>query len=173
MEDSLIDEIVELDDPRPPGSAIVNAGAVIAVLLGFPSFFISVFGVAGVLTGQKIVAGFLGALWGYMAVVGSYELLRRKYDWVRGYHHRDRHLLAGTLAVSSGLVIGAALHETMPVIAIVPALSAIKQANLGRDNKYLSWIHIGVLAAGVAAAVWFYNDGIIGKVLIERVEALP
>lgn len=172
-EDSLIDNISGHEDPRPRGNAIVNSGAVIAVLLGIPSFFIGLFGVFGVVTGQKLVAGALGGLWGYMAVMGSYELLRRKFDWERGRKHRDRNLLAGTIAVSSGLVIGGALHESMPVLAIVPALSAIKQANLGRTNSYLSWIHAAILATGAIVAYWFFSDGVIGKVLLERVEALP
>ena len=143
------------------------------MLLGIPSFFIGVFGAFGVLTGQKLVAGSLGALWGYMASVGAYELNRRKFDWDRGRRHADRHLLAGTIAVSSGLVLSGALHETMPVLAIIPALSAIKQANDGHDTKLWSMIHAVVLAAGAAVGYWLYVDGIIGKGWLDRIAALP
>lgn len=143
------------------------------MLLGIPSFFIGVFGAFGVLSGQKLVAGSLGALWGYMASVGAYELNRRKFDWDRGRRHADRNLLAGTLAVSTGLVLSGALHETMPVLAIVPALSAIKQANDGHDGRRWSFIHAVVLASGAALGYWLYVDGIIGKVWIDRVAALP
>ena len=143
------------------------------MLLGIPSFFIALFGAVGVLTGGKLVAGILGAAWGYLAVAGAYELNRRKFDWARGSQYSDRHLLAGTLAVSTGLVISGALHQTMPALAIVSALSAVIQANDGHEKKYLSLIHATVLAAGLGVAVWFYIDGVIGKVLLERLEALP
>ncbi len=151
----------------------MNAGAVIAVLLGIPSFFIALFGAVGVLTGGKLIAGILGAGWGYLAVTGAYELNRRKFGWARGSQYSDRHLLAGTVAVSTGLVISGAMHQTMPALAIVSALSAVIQANDGHDKKYLSLIHAIVLAAGLGVAIWFYIDGVIGKVLLERVEALP
>ena len=151
----------------------MNAGAVIAVLLGIPSFFIALFGAVGVLTGGKLIAGVLGAAWGYLAVAGAYELNRRKFGWVRGSQYSDRHLLAGTVAVSTGLVISGAMHQTMPALAIVSALSAVIQANDGHAEKYLSLIHATVLAAGLGVAIWFYTDGVIGKVLLESVEALP
>ena len=143
------------------------------MLLGIPSFFIALFGAVGVLTGGKLVAGILGAAWGYLAVAGAYELNRRKFDWARGSQYSDRHLLAGTLAVSTGLVISGALHQTMPALAIVSALSAVIQANDGHEKKYLSLLHATVLAAGLGVAVWFYTNGVIGKVLLERLEALP
>ena len=143
------------------------------MLLGIPSFFIALFGAVGVLTGGKLVAGILGAAWGYLAVAGAYELNRRKFDWARGSQYSDRHLLAGTLAVSTGLVISGAMHQTMPALAIVSALSAVIQANDGHEKKYLSLIHATVLAAGLGVAVWFYTDSVIGKVLLERLEALP
>jgi len=100
-------------------------------------------------------------------------LNRRKFHWLRGSKHCDRNLLAGTLAVSTGMVISGAMHETMPALAIVPALSAIRQANDGHDKKYLSLIHIAILTAGIGIGIWFYTDGVIGKVLLERVDALP
>ena len=159
--------------PRSPGGAIVNAGAVIAVLLGIPCLFIGIFGAVGVITGQKFVAGSLGAVWGYLAVSGAYELNRRKFGWIRGSKHRDQHLLAGTLAVSTGLVVSGALHESMPALAIVCVLSAIKQANDGRDTKYLAWIHATLLLAGIAAGIWFYRSGGFGKALLERLAMLP
>ncbi len=143
------------------------------MLLGIPSFFISLFGVAGVLTGEKLVAGTLGALWGYMASVGTWELLRRKFDWDRGRRYADRNLLAGTIAVSTGLMLSGALHETMPVLAIIPALSAIKQANDGHDSKTMSRIHAAILSVGLGIGIWFFMDGIIGKLLIERIEMMP
>lgn len=143
------------------------------MLLGIPSFFIALFGAVGVLTGGKLIAGVLGAAWGYLAVAGAYELNRRKFGWVRGSQYSDRHLLAGTVAVSTGLVISGAMHQTMPALAIVSALSAVIQANDGHDKKYLSLIHATVLAAGLGVAIWFYTDGVIGKVLLESVEALP
>ena len=127
----------------------------------------------GALSGEKIIAGSLGTLWAYLAVVGSYELNRRKFNWIRGTLYRDRHLLAGTLATSAGLVISGALDETMPALAIVPALSAIIQANDGHEKKYRRLIHVAVLLVGIVIGIWLYNDGAIGKVLLERIEALP
>jgi hypothetical protein len=157
----------------PTGNTIVNAGAVIAVLLGIPCLFIGVYGVIGVLTGQKIVAGTLGATWGYLAVAGMYELNRRKFDWARGKKHSDLHLLGGTVAVATGLVMSGAMHETMPALAIVPALSAITQANDGHDHKTMFFVHLVVLLVGAGIGIWFYTDGIIGTVLMDSIAALP
>jgi hypothetical protein len=151
----------------------VNAGAVIAVLLGIPCFFIGIYGAAGVLSGQKIVGGAFGAIWGYLAVAGMYELNRRKFDWSRGRKYADMHLLAGTIAVASGLVISGALHESMPVLALVPALSAVKQADEGHDSKALFFVHLAILLSGIGVGVWFYEDGVIGTVLLDRVAELP
>jgi hypothetical protein len=151
----------------------VNAGAVIAVLLGIPCFFIFIYGVAGVLTGQKMIGGTLGAVWAYLAVAGMYELNRRKFGWARGKRFSDLHLLGGTLAVASGLILSGALHETMPALAIVPALSALKQANDGHDNNVLFIVHLAVLLAGVGIGIWFYRDGVIGGVLLDRLTQLP
>ena len=131
------------------------------------------FALTGLLSGENMVASFLGAMWAYLTVVGAYELNRRKFNWLRGSHRSDPHLLAGTPAASTGLVISGALHETMPVLAIVPALSAIMQANDGHEKKYRSLIHSAVLLVGVVIGIWFYRDGLIGKVLLERLEALP
>ncbi len=80
-------------------TSIVNAGAVIAVLLGLPCVFIFLYGLAGVITGKKIIAGMMGAAWAGMAVIGAYELNRRKFAWQKGAQHADLHLLAGTIAV--------------------------------------------------------------------------
>ncbi len=145
----------------------------IAVLLGVPIIFIGIYGVVGVVTGGKLVAGLLGVAWSYLAVAGAYELNRRKFNWSRGRRHSDWHLFAGTLAVSFGLVISGAIDETMPLLAIVPALSAIKQSNNGHEKKYRSWVHAAVLAAGLGVGIWFYVDGIIGKVIMEKIVALP
>lgn len=108
-----------------------------------------------------------------MAVVGAYELNRRKFNWSRGSKHADQQLIAGSLAVSIGLVISGAMHETMPVLAVIPALSAIKQANDGHEKKHLAWIHASMLIAGLGIGVWFYTDGVIGQVLLQRILALP
>ena len=143
------------------------------MLLGIPCFFIGVYGVAGVVSGGQLVAGLLGALWSYLAVVGAYELIRRKFNWSRGGRHSDQHLFAGTLAVSFGLVISGAIHETMPVLAIVPALSAMKQASDGHNNKHMSWVHAAVLTAGIGTAIWFYLDGVIGQVMMQKIVSLP
>ena len=155
------------------GGAIINVGAVLAVLLGLPAMFIGMFGAAGVITGQKLVAGTLGALWGYCAAAGTYELNRRKFDWSRGRRFADVNLLAGSFAVSTGLMVSGALHETMPILAIVPALSAIKQASDGHDTRLLSYVHAAVLLTGFGVGAWFYRDGIVGSVLLERIAALP
>jgi len=160
-------------DSRPPGNFIINAGAIVAALMCLPGFFIGVYGLFGILTGEQLVAGFLGAVWSYLAVAGTYELNRRKFGWQRGTRYRDRHLLAGTIAASVGLIVSGAIHETMPGLAILPALSAILQANDGHDKKYLAVIHSLVLATGIGIAVWFYGDGTIGDVLLERIEAMP
>lgn len=143
------------------------------MLLGIPSLVIGIYGFVGAITGTKIIAGSFGALWGYLAVVGCYELNRRKFNWDRGRRHSDRHLLCGTIAVSSGLMISGAMHETMPALAIVPALSAIMQANDGHERKYLFFVHATIFAAGVSFAIWIYSNGIIGKLWLERVESWP
>lgn len=155
------------------GGVIINAGAVIAVLLAIPSLFIGLFGAVGVITGQKLVAGGLGAAWGYMAVAGTYELNRRKFNWTRGSKHGDVHLLAGSTAVAIGLIIGGSVHETMPALAVVPALSAIKQASDGRPGKFLSVIHATILVAGLVIGAWLYNDKVTGSVLLGRIAAMP
>ena len=162
----------ERDDTLPPGNFIVNAGAVMAVLLAIPSLFIGLFGFAGVITGQKLLAGGLGTAWGYMAVVGAYELNRRKFNWIHGSKYRDQHLLAGSLAVAIGLAVGGAVHETMPALAIVPALSAIKQANDGHEWKVMSLVHAMLLLAGIGAAMWLNskNDTLL---ILERIAAMP
>ena len=145
----------------------------IAVLLGFPIIFIGVYGVVGVVTGGKLVAGLLGIAWSYLAVAGAYELNRRKFNWSRGRRHRDRHLFAGALAVSFGLMVSGAIHETMPLLAIVPALSAMKQANNGHEKRHRSWVHAAVLTAGLGVGIWFYVDGFIGQVIMQKIVALP
>ena len=143
------------------------------MLLGIPCFFIGVYGVVGVVTGGQLVAGLLGALWSYLAVVGAYELIRRKFNWSRGSSHSDQHLFAGTLAVSFGFVISGAIHETMPILAIVPGLSAMKQASDGHEMKHMSWVHAAVLTAGLGTGIWFYLDGVIGQVIMQKIVALP
>jgi len=136
-------------------------------------FFIGLYGLAGILTGGKLVGGALGALWSYMAVAGAYELNRRKFDWLRGKAYSDQHLLAGTAAVSFGLMISGALHETMPALAIIPALSATLQANDGHEKKFFSLIHAAILIAGIGIGIWFYNGSGIGQILIHKIESLP
>jgi hypothetical protein len=163
----------ERGDGIPSGNFIVNTGAVMAVLLAIPSLFIGLFGFAGVITGQKLVAGGLGAAWGYMAVVGAYELSRRKFNWIHGSKYRDHHLLAGSLAVAIGLAVGGAVHETMPALAIVPALSAIKQASDRHEWKVLSLVHAMLLLAGIGAAMWLYSENDTGIVMLERIAAMP
>ena len=133
------------------------------MLLGVPCFFIGIYGVVGVITGGKLVAGFLGVVWSYLVVVGAYELNRRKFNWSRGSEHSDQHLFAGTLAVSFGLVISGAIHETMPVLAIVPALSAIKQANDGHERKHWARVHAAVLATGLGIGNSKFKEILIGN----------
>ena len=135
--------------------------------------FIGLFGAIGVITGEKLVAGTFGAVWAYLATVGAYELNRRKFAWSRGRKYSGRHLLAGTLAASMSLVISGAMNESMPALVIVPALSAIMQANDGHEKKYLALIHAAVLFAGVGVGIWFYANGMIGKLLLETVAAMP
>lgn len=135
--------------------------------------FVGLYGVAGVVTGDKLIAGFLGAVWGYMAVAGSYELNRRKFNWIRGSQQADQHLLLGTLAVSFGLAVSGAIQESMPALAIIPVLSAIKQANDGHKTKIMAWIHATILAIGTGTGIWFYTDEVIGQSLLFRIEALP
>lgn len=173
MENAPINELPGQDRPKAPGNVIITTGAVIAVLLGIPSFIIGLYGAVGVITGDKLIAGSFGALWGYLAVAGAYELNRRKFNWDRGRRYSDRHLFCGTIAVSAGLVISGAMHETMPAVALVPALSAVIQANDGHRRKYRFYVHAAILAAGVSFAIWIYSNGIIGKVWLERVESLP
>ena len=163
----------DLDESVSTSGAIVNAGAVFAVLLGIPCFFMGVFGAVGFLTGDKLIAGGLGALWGYMAASGAYELNRRKFDWERGRSRKDLHLLAGTIAVSSGLVISGAMYEFMPALAIVCVVSAIKQANDGHEAKHRSKIHTAILISGIIGGVWLYRNNEIGKLMLERLETLP
>jgi hypothetical protein len=163
-EESRINETLEQEQAKAPGNVIITTGAVIAVLLGIPSLIMGLFAAVNVITGEKLFAGLLGTLWSYLAVSGCYELNRRKFDWDRGRQYSDRHLLCGTVAVSAGLAISGAMHETMPALAIVPALSAIIQANDGHERKYRFYIHAAVLAVGLSIAIWFYVNGIIGKV---------
>ena len=172
-EDSLINEVLEHDQAKPPGNVIITVGAVIAVLLGIPSLIMGLFAFVNLITGEKIIAGLFGTLWSYLAVSGCYELNRRKFDWDRGRRFSDRHLLCGTIAVSAGLVISGAMHETMPGLAIVPALSAMMQANDGHEKKYRLYIHAVILAVGLSFAIWIYTNGIIGKVWLEQVETWP
>jgi hypothetical protein len=61
----------------------------------------------------------------------------------------------------------------MPLLAMVSALSAMKQANDGHTKKYRSWIHAATLATGLGIGVWFYMDGVIGLVLMQKIVALP
>ena len=157
----------------PGRNSIVNAGAVIAVLLGIPCFFIGAYGAVGVISGGKLVGGALGAFWGYLVVIGAYELNRRKFNWDKGRNHSDQHLLAGTVAVSTGLVVAGAINETMPALAIVPALSAVVQANDGHERKHLFWVHAAILTTGIAIGIWFYSNGDIGNVLLQRIQELP
>jgi len=70
-------------------------------------------------------------------------------------------------------MISGGLNETMPALVIVPAVSAIMQANDGHDSKYLALLHAAILVAGISIGIWLYADGIIGEVLIERFAALP
>ena len=137
-ENSLTNDIPEHGHARKPGNVIITTGAVIAVLLGIPSVFMGLFAVVQVITGDKLIAGSLGVLWAYLSTTGAYELNRRKFDWDRGRQYSDRHLLAGTIAVSTGLAISGAMHETMPGLAVVPALSAILQANDGHEKNTAS-----------------------------------
>jgi len=108
-----------------------------------------------------------------MAEAGAYELNRRKFNWARGRKYSDGHLLAGTVAVSTGIMISGALHETMPMLSIVPALSAIKQADDGHERHHRSLIHLAVTIAGLGIGIWFFIDGIIGGVLLEKIGISP
>lgn len=157
----------------PGRSTIVTVGAVIAVLLAIPGFFIGMYGVVGVLSGSELVGGTLGALWGYGVVAGTYELIRRKFDRDKWRQYADRHLLAGTAAVSMGLVVSGAIHETMPGLALLPALSAMIQANDGHERKYRVWIHVAVLATGIAIGIWIFRNPWIADVIIRKMESLP
>ena len=66
-----MNNIREPDVSKSTGGAIVNAGAVIAVLLAIPCVFMGIYGAVGVITGQKLIAGGLGALWAYLAIIGT------------------------------------------------------------------------------------------------------
>ncbi len=169
----LIKKLTEHHDSKPTGNVIVNTGAVIAVLLGIPSLLIGLFAATGVISGEKMVAGSLGTVWAYLAVVGAYELNRRKFNWSRGTQYSDRHLLAGTAAAAVALAISGAMHESMPALVIAPAISAIMQANDAHENKYRSLLHSAVLLAGGGIGIWLYNAGAMGQALLERFEALP
>lgn len=173
MENAPLNELPGQDRPTAAANVIITTGAVIAVLLGIPSFFIGLYGAVGVITGSKLITGSFGAIWGYLAVTGAYELNRRKFDWERGRRFSDRHLMCGTIAVSIGLVISGAMHETMPALALVPAVSAVIQANDGHKRKHRFYIHATILATGIAIATWIYSNGIIGKIWLERIETWP
>lgn len=173
MENAPLNELPGQDRPTAAANVIITTGAVIAVLLGIPSFFIGLYGAVGVITGSKLITGSFGAIWGYLAVTGAYELNRRKFDWERGRRFSDRHLMCGTIAVSIGLVISGAMHETMPALALVPAVSAVIQANDGHKRKHRFYIHATILATGIAIATWIYSNGIMGKIWLERIETWP
>lgn len=157
----------------PGRNTIITVGAVIAVLLAIPGFFIGLYGVVGILSGNKLIGGALGTLWGYGVVAGTYELIRRKFDMDKWRKYSDQHLLAGTIAVSAGMIVSGAIHETMPALALVSALSAIIQANDGHDNKVWAWIHVAVLGTGIAIGTWIYNNSWVGSALLQRIESLP
>jgi hypothetical protein len=72
-----------------------------------------------------------------------------------------------------GLIVSGAINETMPALAIVPALSALAHANDGHDSRTLSLVHLAVLIGGAGIGIWFYTDGIIGGVLLDKIAALP
>lgn len=173
MDNAPINDLPGEVRPKVPGSAIITTGAVIAVLLGIPSLVIGIYGVVGVITGDKLIAGSFGAIWGYLAVTGCYELVRRKFGWDRGSRYSDRHLLCGTIAVSAGLMISGAMHETMPALSIVPALSAVIQANDGHRRKHRFFVHAAILATGASVAIWIYSNGILGKIWLERIADWP
>jgi hypothetical protein len=61
----------------------------------------------------------------------------------------------------------------MPILAIIPALSATVQANDGHDKKFRLWIHAATLVTGMVIGTWFYIDGVIGDVLLQRLVDLP
>jgi hypothetical protein len=61
----------------------------------------------------------------------------------------------------------------MPAVAIVPAISAIKQANDGHKGKFLSVIHAILLLGGIGAAMWIYPDKDAGLAILERIAAMP
>jgi hypothetical protein len=61
----------------------------------------------------------------------------------------------------------------MPALAIVPALSAIKQASDRREWKVLSLVHAMLLLAGIGAAMWLYSENDTGIVMLERIAAMP
>ena len=157
----------------PGRSTLTTVGAVIAVLLAIPGFFIGLYGLVGLLSLQQIVAGALGAFWGYGVVMGTYELIRRKYDRDKWREYADRHLLVGTIAVAMGLIFSGATRETMPGLAIVPALSAIIQANDGHEKKYRAWIHTAVLATGIGFGIYIYNNRRVAYWLEGIFEAMP
>ena len=143
------------------------------MLLGVWCIPIGIYGLIGVITGQKIVAGLLGTAWSYMAVVGTYELVRRKFNRDRGRKFADWHLLAGTIAVSTGLMISGSVDQTLPALVIVPALSAISQASDGHQGKLFTWLHAALLASGIGVGIWMYRDGVTGGAILERIAAMP
>jgi hypothetical protein len=120
-----------------------------------------------------VAAGLVATIWSYMVVTGAHELLRRKFDWARGRKYSNEHLLAGTVAVCVGIIVGGAFHETMPMLAIVPALSAIKQASDGHETKRMSLVHLAITVVGLSIGTWFYIDGVIGGVLLEKIGISP
>lgn len=157
----------------PGRSTLITVGTVIAGLLAIPGVFIGLYGLYGLLSLQQIVAGALGTFWGYGAVMGTYELIRRKYDRDKWREYADRHLLAGTIAVAIGLIFSGATRETMPGLAILPALSAIIQADDGHTKKYRAWIHTAVLATGIGLGIYIYNYRWVAYWLEGIFEALP
>lgn len=157
----------------PGRNTITTVGAVIAVLLAIPGFFIGLHGFYGLISLDKIVAGGLGAAWGYGCVMGTYELIRRKNDMDRWRQYADLNLLAGTMAVSLGMIVSGAIRETMPGLALLPALSAIIQANDGYETKHRAWIHAGIIVFGIALGYYIYRNPWFATWLALTMDSLP
>ena len=158
---------------QPAVKLVTDTGAVVSIFLAVPSQFIGIFGVASMLSGEKIVGGLLGTIWAYFAATGAYELNRRKHNWVKGTRYRTRHLVFGLVAVNAAMIVSGAIHELLFVFALAPGMAAVLHANADTGGRYLFFISAVTVAVALGVAIWLYVDTNTSLRLTYWFETLP
>jgi len=160
-------------EPAPPGTALMTAGTVSAVLFAIPSSFIAIFGIITTVSGESYVGGLATLSWGVAAVVGAYELNRSRFNWDRGRNRRNLNLCAGMVAVSIAIVGSGALENLLFIFAPLPALAAIQLARLRYPRKWIGGLFLLMLLVSLATAIWLYSNEFKARQLVAWIEALP